>query len=129
MENSFFLRESESLSKEAEDRASDPLTLILSDMLQTEFLEESRDLALMIDKEFRRDLKTKARGVDQAGFFVLNKVYTPSILVESAFISNKNEEKLLTSGKYQDQIAEAIYKAIKRFKSKYENQTTSSASK
>lgn len=130
LENSFFLRESESLSKEAEDRAKDPLAQILSDMLQTEFLEESRDFALMIDKEFRKELKTKARGVDQAGFFVLNKVFTPSVLVESAFISNKDEEKLLDSGKYQDQVAEAIYDAIKRFKAKYEKQTaTSSASK
>jgi len=55
-----------------------------------------------------------------AGFFVLNKVFTPSVLVECAFISNKTEEKLLKSKGYQEDVAKSIYKAIMRFKDKYE---------
>jgi len=86
----------------------------------TEFQTESHDFAMMVDREFRRSLKIPARGVDQAGFFVLNMVFTPSVLVESGFISNKNEEKLLKSSKYRKAVAKAIYKAIKRFKAKYE---------
>jgi N-acetylmuramoyl-L-alanine amidase len=75
----------------------------------------------MVDKEFRRRLETPARGIDQAGFFVLNKVYTPSILVESAFITNAQEEKLLKDKDFQDSVVAGIYEAMKRFKAKYES--------
>jgi N-acetylmuramoyl-L-alanine amidase len=123
-ENSFFLREQSTFeahqSGHAEDDFDDPLLTILNEMIMTEFQTESHDFAMMVDREFRRSLKTRARGVDQAGFFVLNMVFTPSVLVETGFISNKKEEKLIKSGKYQNAVAEAIYKAIKRFKAKYE---------
>jgi N-acetylmuramoyl-L-alanine amidase len=51
---------------------------------------------------------------------VLNKVFAPSVLVESAFISNKTEEKMLRRSDFQRDVAESIYQAIKRFKAKYE---------
>ncbi len=123
-ENSFFLREQSALEAHRSDRSQDdyydPVLTILNEMIMTEFQTESHDFAMMVDREFRRRLKIPSRGVDQAGFFVLNQVFTPSVLVESGFISNKNEEKLLKSGKYQKKVAEAIYNAIKRFKAKYE---------
>jgi len=102
------------------DREQDDLTLILNDMIQTEFLAESADLAYMADMEMRKKLGIRSRGVDHAGFFVLNRVYMPSILVETAFISNADEESLLKSTGFRDDVAEAIYNAVKRFKSKYE---------
>ncbi|MEA1981333.1 MAG: N-acetylmuramoyl-L-alanine amidase, partial [candidate division Zixibacteria bacterium] len=107
--------------EEGNPEGIDPILSILNEMIMTEFQSESHDLAMMIDREFRRNIKIPARGVDQAGFFVLNKVYTPSVLIESGFISNKEEEKLLKSKKYHKKIAKAIYKAIKRFKLKYES--------
>ncbi|MFH1688151.1 MAG: N-acetylmuramoyl-L-alanine amidase [bacterium] len=126
-ENSFFLRE-EGTSEETDDDANtaddlelDPILTILNDMIMTEFQEESHDFAMMVAKELNRKLKIPARGVDQAGFFVLNQVFTPSVLIETGFISNKNEEKLLKSDSFQKQVAESLYKAIKRFKEKYEN--------
>jgi len=123
-ENSFFLREQTTLEtdqpEEITDNLNNPVLNILNEMIMTEFQTESHDFAMMVDREFRRSLKIPARGVDQAGFFVLNMVFTPSVLVESGFISNKNEEKLLKSSKYRKAVAKAIYKAIKRFKAKYE---------
>jgi N-acetylmuramoyl-L-alanine amidase len=118
LENAPFLAEMGSLS--ADD--GDDLSLILSDMIQTEFQEESSELASMVDKEFRRKLSknTRARGIDQAGFIVLNEVYMPSILVEAAFLTNKSDEELLRSKKYRQKVAEAIYAGLKRFKAKYE---------
>ena len=120
LENASFLAEMNSGGDDDED----DLTFILSDMIQTEFQVESADLAAMIDKEFRKKLKkeTKARGIDQAGFYVLNGVYMPSILVESAFLTNKADEKLLKKKKFRQKIAEAIYEGLKRFKTKYESQ-------
>ena len=77
-------------------------------------------VAMMIDGEFRDALNIPARGVDQAGFFVLNKVFTPSVLVETAFITNKADAKLLRDGKFQNTIAESLYEAVKRFAVKYD---------
>jgi N-acetylmuramoyl-L-alanine amidase len=96
------------------------LAFILNDMIQTEFITESADLAYMADIEMRKKTNIKSRGVDHAGFFVLNRVYMPSILVEAAFISNEKEEKLLRGKKFRKKVAEAIYETIKRFKAKYE---------
>lgn len=126
-ENSVFLREGGTSdgdnedSNSADDLEEDPILTILNDMIMTEFQEESYDFAMMVGKEFNRSLKIPARGVDQAGFFVLNKVFTPSVLIESGFISNKDEEKILGSSEYQEQVAKSLYKAIKRFKDKYES--------
>ncbi len=116
LENAPFLLDDPLVDK----RDDDDLAFILNDMIQTEFLTESADLAYMADIEMRKNLKTKSRGVDHAGFFVLNRVYMPSVLVEAAFISNKDEEKLLRDKGYRKKVAEAVYEAIKRFKAKYE---------
>ena len=123
-ENSSFLRDMSSDSDSDEvnyENVVNPIDLILNEMLLTEFQTESHDFALMLDREFRKNLEIPARGVDQAGFFVLNKIYSPSVLLETGFISNKDEEKMLKSGKYQKNVAKAVYEAIKRFKAKYEN--------
>ena len=96
------------------------MAIILNDMIQNEFSAESADLAYMTDMEMRRKLNLTPRGVDHAGFIVLNQVFMPSVLVESAFISNHDEERLLRSKDFRRQVAEAIYDAVLRFKGKYE---------
>lgn len=120
LENASFLAEMNS----GGDNDIDDLTFILSDMIQTEFQVESADFAAMVDKEFRKKLRkeTKARGIDQAGFYVLNGVYMPSVLIETAFLTNKADEKLLKKKKFRQKIAEGIYEGLKRFKAKYESQ-------
>jgi N-acetylmuramoyl-L-alanine amidase len=97
----------------------DELSLILFDLLQTEYLAESQALAREIQTELVNSLKTRNRGVDQAGFFVLNKVFMPSVLVEVAFISNKHEEALLGKDSFREKAAEGIYAGIKNFIDKY----------
>ena len=124
LENSYFLRDA--AANKDDDGANgpspeNPIVNILNEMIMTEFQAESSDLALMIDKEFRKTLETPARGVDQAGFFVLNNVFTPSVLLETAFISNSGEERLLRQSDFQKQVAGAVYAAVKRFKAKYES--------
>jgi len=53
--------------------------------------------------------------VEQAGFAVLKAPDIPSILIETAFISNPEEEAKLRDNGYQDEIAGAITKGIKRY--------------
>lgn len=118
LENATFLAE---LGNQP-DSQYDDLSHILSDMIQTEFQTESADLAAMIERDFRRKVNsTDSRGIDQAGFYVLNGVYMPSVLVESAFITNRGDEQLLKSKDFREEVAQAIYEGLKRFKAKYEN--------
>ncbi|MFQ5772596.1 MAG: N-acetylmuramoyl-L-alanine amidase [bacterium] len=44
----------------------------------------------------------------------------PNVLIETAFLSNKREERLLKSTSFQEKIAKAIYESVKIFKEKYE---------
>jgi len=53
--------------------------------------------------------------VEQAGFAVLKAPDIPSILVETAFISNPEEEKRLKDAGYQDKIAQAILGGVRRY--------------
>ena len=53
--------------------------------------------------------------VEQAGFAVLKAPDIPSILVETAFISNPQEEALLRSAKYQDKLVEALVSGVRRY--------------
>ena len=66
------------------------------------------------------DINPLHRGrVEQAGFAVLKAPDIPSILVETAFISNPEEEAKLASAQYQEQVADAIFNGIKRYFAKH----------
>jgi N-acetylmuramoyl-L-alanine amidase len=75
----------------------------------------------MIQKRLKKKLPIPGRGVGQAGFVVLNKAYMPAVLVETAFISNRKDEKLLKKGSFRQKIAEAIFESVRDFKKKYES--------
>jgi len=124
-ENSAFLREQAQVRSAPDevytDNYRDPVLNILNEMIMTEFQEESHDFAFMLDRELRTISEVPSRGVDQAGFYVLNSVYTPSVLIETGFITNPLEERILTSKSFRKQMVESIYDAIKRFKAKYES--------
>jgi N-acetylmuramoyl-L-alanine amidase len=102
------------------------LDFTLRDMVQTEYLRESVDLADILEKGMVKNTGVESRGVDQAGFFVLDKAYMPAVLLETAFISNKQDEKKLNSDEFQQQTAKTIYDAIVAFKERYESQNRSS---
>lgn len=99
--------------------ANDDVAFILWDTAQSEFVAESSYLAQMVDEELALRLSLKNRGVKQADFVVLKGVYLPAILVETAFITNPQEEDLLKEESFQQQVAEAIAQAILRFKQDY----------
>ena len=90
--------------------------LIMATMAQSMFMKESEDLASIIQMELDKKLETPNRGVKQAGFYVLIGASMPNALVEVGFISNPAEEKQLRKKLHKQQIAEAIYQAIKYFK-------------
>jgi N-acetylmuramoyl-L-alanine amidase len=92
------------------------LALILWDMAQAEHLEESSALASRIQEELAVVTGSEGRGVKQAPFRVLVGATMPAVLVEVAFISNPDEEKLLASEGYQSKIAASLARGIERFR-------------
>lgn len=108
---------------EEETQKGDYLQNVLIDMANNEFLNESQDISIMVAESFEKSLtkiKKLHRGVGQANFWVLNGAYMPAILIETCFISNPVEEKLLTNKKFQKKMGVAIARAIIEFKKKYE---------
>jgi N-acetylmuramoyl-L-alanine amidase len=92
------------------------LALILWDMAQAEHLEESSALASRVQEELAVVTGSEGRGVKQAPFRVLVGASMPAVLVEVAFISNPEEEKLLNSDAYQSKIAAAVARGIQRYR-------------
>jgi N-acetylmuramoyl-L-alanine amidase len=91
------------------------LARTLLDLSQTATINDSLKLAKHVLKEVGQ-INTLHRGhVEQAGFAVLKSPDIPSILVETAFISNPDEEKRLQDEDYQDEMARAILGGIKRY--------------
>lgn len=91
------------------------LARTLLDLSQTATISDSLKLGKYVLGELG-DINNLHRGfVEQAGFAVLKAPDIPSILVETAFISNPAEERKLRSSKYQKEVAEAILGGIKRY--------------
>ena len=88
---------------------SSPEAYIIFSLYQNAYLEQSSKLASDIQHEFTNTLHRFDRGVKQAGFLVLWKTAMPSILIETGFISNKEEEIYLTSEKGQNELTKAIF--------------------
>lgn len=88
------------------------LATVLMDLSQTATKEVSRNVAVKILKNFKRIGHLHKNSVQKAGFVVLKSPDIPSILIETAFISNPNEEKRLRSSRYQKKIAKAIFKGV-----------------
>ena len=109
-------------------REQEALQAILWDMANTLYLRESRELAQMLLEEFDTVLKVDNRGVKSAPFFVLMGAAMPAVLLEVAFISNLAEEKKLQTQAYKNQIAQALFKGVVRFKDRYERRLGVSSS-
>ena len=95
---------------------NDPESVISLILMQETYLDQSIAAASAIQKSFVYNLKRKDRTVKQAGFIVLKYTYMPSVLVETGFLTNSSEGAFLNSSKGQNQMANAISKAIKNYK-------------
>lgn len=90
------------------------LNKVLVDMSQTGTISSSVELGTDILTELRRIGPLHLTTVEQAGFMVLRSPYIPSVLIETAFISNPEEEKKLRDKNYQRKIALGIYNGLQR---------------
>ena len=86
------------------------------------FHRQSILFAEMIQKEFKR-IGRYDRGVKQAGFLVLYKTTMPSVLIETAFLPNPTEEKLIGSAEGQQKMAQSMFDAFVNYKNATEGKT------
>jgi N-acetylmuramoyl-L-alanine amidase len=91
------------------------LQRVLLDLSTTAQINDSLKLGGAVLRELERINRLHKPRVEQAGFAVLKAPDIPSILVETAFISNPEEEKRLRDDEYQDRMARAILAGIKRY--------------
>ncbi len=88
---------------------------VLLDLSTTAQIKESKRLGAAVLGELRTVGAVHKPGVEQAAFAVLRAPDIPSILVETAFISNPDEERKLRNPRYQAQLADAIFAGIRRY--------------
>ncbi|GAA5173259.1 N-acetylmuramoyl-L-alanine amidase [Niveibacterium umoris] len=91
------------------------LARTLLDLSQTATMQDSAKLGRAVLGELGGINQLHKGQIEQAGFAVLKAPDIPSILVETAFISNPEEELRLKDEAYQDKMAEAILRGIKRY--------------
>jgi N-acetylmuramoyl-L-alanine amidase len=102
-----------------EDRTSEMnrVSRILWSLTMNQFMNESSELCSFINKSVIKRTELTGRGVKQAGFYVMRGARMPAVLVESAFLSNKKEEKILNKDGFQEKVADAICNAVSEYKS------------
>lgn len=92
-----------------------PESYIMFTVMQNTFKEQSTWLASNIQNQFKNRAGRADLGVKQAGFWVLYMTSMPSVLIETGFITNTDEEKFLTSKEGQDYLASAIFRASRDY--------------
>jgi len=101
--------------------ASADLKMILWDLAQQEYLNESSRFAQALQEEMNHATGVQNRGVKQAPFKVLVGATMPAALVEVGFISNPEEEARLQSEDFQNLVVASLERAVERYKSDYES--------
>ncbi len=97
------------------ENRGDVLASVLLDLSQTAALSASQDAAGSVLRRLDQIGEIRKRQVQQAGFVVLKSPDIPSMLVETAYISNPGEEQRLRNRTYQGKIAVAIHQGLKDF--------------
>ncbi|MGQ0586100.1 MAG: N-acetylmuramoyl-L-alanine amidase [Gammaproteobacteria bacterium] len=103
-----------------ETEARDDQTLaVLADIFQTSAMEASHDAGGRLLESMGRVNVLQRPRVQQASFVVLKSASFPSVLVETAFLTNEREERLLRDPAYQDKLARSMLDGIKGYFKSY----------
>ena len=108
-------------------KQDDNVAAVLIDISQGATMEASFDLGSRMLNSMSRINRLQKSEVQQAGFMVLKSPDIPSVLVETAFISNPREEKLLGDADYQDKMAQSIFEGVRSYFARYRPQQVASA--
>ena len=95
------------------DDKDDMIRSVLLDLSQTATIQDSLELGSDVLSQIGKVSKLNNKKVQQAGFAVLKAPDMPSILIETAFLSNPSEEQKLRSPKHQQKLAKAVFSGIR----------------
>lgn len=124
-------RENEVIRLEADASAYyeyNAMTSVMQTLAQSAYMRQSQALAEAIEDQFENRVGRRSRGVKQAGFYVLYGASMPSVLIELGFLSHPGEAAYMRSDDGQTYLASAIFRAIRQFKSEYDQGLHLSAS-
>lgn len=124
-ENSVIYLEDNYETRYAAYNINSPESVIGLTIMQEEFLEQSILLGKLMQDRFTGSLRRKDRKVKQAGFIVLHQTFMPSVLIETGFLTNRDEGRYLNSRKGQQEIGGAIAAAILEYRSTIRSNSTS----
>ncbi len=96
------------------------IEMMLWEMAQLQHLEQSAVVAGLVEQTLRTRVKMSPRAIQQAPFRVLVGANMPAVLVELGFISNPEEEKLLSTHGYQLRLVDALVDAVGRYRAQLE---------
>ncbi len=96
------------------DDKDDLIASVLLDLSQTATIQDSLELGSDVLGHIGKVSRLNNKKVQQAGFAVLKAPDMPSILIETAFLSNPSEEKKLRNPKHQHKLAKAVFSGIKK---------------
>jgi len=114
-ENSVILMEDNYEMKYKGFDPNSPDSVIGLTLMQEEYLDQSIQLASIIQEGFTNNLNRIDRGVKQAGFVVLHQTYMPSVLIETGFLTNVDEGSYLNSDIGQDKFSKSIASDILKY--------------
>jgi N-acetylmuramoyl-L-alanine amidase len=92
------------------------IDLVVWDLAQTRHLEHSTSFAGMLEQQLRDRVPLAPAPVARAPLRVLKSANMPAVLVEMGYLSNPDQEKLLTSDGFQSAFVQALYDTILRFR-------------
>ncbi|TSD66653.1 N-acetylmuramoyl-L-alanine amidase [Inquilinus sp. KBS0705] len=98
----------------------DPSSVILMEAFKNKYRRQSIHFANMIEKEFTDGDGRVSEGVREQVLFVLDHTAMPSVLVETGYINNPDDEEYLNSEEGQNQIVASIVRAINNYKKEVE---------
>lgn len=107
--------ENASLDEVSLNGLDDDVAFALSDLSREATVKESRKLAKTVLGEMQKKVKMHKHSVQSAGFAVLKSIDMPSLLIETAFISNPHEARNLMSQKFQTKMAGAIVDGLAKY--------------
>lgn len=93
-----------------------PLAHIMLANYQHAFMAQSTRFAAGVEKHFAQVNGMRSRGVKQAGFLVIWETTMPSVLIETGYLSNADDARVLASEKGREELANAIFKAFAEYK-------------
>jgi N-acetylmuramoyl-L-alanine amidase len=110
------------LEKDYEKRYAklDDENFVLVNMAQSAYVKYSERFAEMLHEEVKGSRQITSKGVKQAGFYVLVGASMPGVLIESGFVSNRNEEQFLSTNAGQEHMARLFYNSIADYAKEYQ---------